>query len=368
MEKLKFDLKPIAEAFSDLTFVSSNPYGSGHINDTFLTVLKGENDVEVKFIHQRINNNVFKNPEMLMDNIVRVTNHIIAKLNARNESVNKNSLQVVMTKNGKATHIDQEGKFWRCYVFIEGASTHDVLETNAQAYEAAYAFGKFARELEDIKGERLFETIVDFHHTPKRFARLEEAIAKDSHGRVKECKNEIEFALAHKQFCSIVIDGLADGSIPERITHNDTKINNVMLDDVTGKACSVIDLDTVMPGSALYDFGDLIRTSISSAKEDEEDLSKIVAKLDRFESLIEGYLKGAEGCLTSREIELLPLSGRLITFECGTRFLTDYLEGDTYFKVHKPKHNLIRARSQFQLVLDMEKQEEQMIAITKKYL
>lgn len=369
MEKVKpnYDLAKITSAFEiEGTFKSGAPYGSGHINDTFQVVVQAKGG-DVRFILQRINHNIFKNPVTLMENIQRVTKHIAAKVKARGGDLIKEAMQIVPAKDKKVYHQDAAGNYWRSYVFIEGASTHDILETNEQAYQAAKAFGQFARDLEDIGGARLTETIPNFHHTVKRFEALEDAIKKDKVNRKGQCEKDIQWALTKKSFCALIVDGIAKGLIPERITHNDTKINNVMLDDKTGQCKAVIDLDTVMPGSALYDFGDLVRTSVSTCVEDEKDVSKINVRLDRFEALVKGFLEGAGKCLTKTEIEYLPLCGRIITFECGIRFLTDFLDGDNYFKVHRENHNIERARSQFQLVKKMEELEKEMIAIVKKY-
>ncbi|PCJ51736.1 MAG: mucin desulfatase [Planctomycetota bacterium] len=348
-------------------YISSEPYGSGHINDTYLTIMNHNGD-EVKYITQRINHEIFKNPEALMENIVRVTEHVRNKVKLRNGDLAKECLEIIPTLENKSFYKDNKGFFWRMYVFILGASTHDVLSHDDQAYQAAFAFGQFQKDLVDIKGERLFETIPDFHHTVKRFETLLKAIEDDKYDRKKDIAADIEFALQRKEFCGQIIKGMEDGLIPERITHNDTKINNVMLDDDTGECRAVIDLDTVMPGSALYDFGDLIRTTVSTAEEDEKDTTKITANLIRYENLVKGFLKGAGNCLVEKEIELLPVSGRIITFECGIRFLTDYLDGDKYFKIHHVGHNLDRARSQFKLVKSMEEKADEMVVITKKYL
>lgn len=370
MEKIKpiYDLAKITSNFEiSGAFINGAPYGSGHINDTFQISVK-TNKGDVRYILQRINHNIFKNPVTLMENIERVTKHIAAKVKARGGDLIKEAMQIVPAKDKKVYYQDANSNFWRCYVFIEGASTHDILETNEQAYQAAKAFGQFARDLEDIGGVRLHETIPNFHHTVKRFEALEDAIKKDKVGRKSACEADLKWVMTKKSFCGLIVDGIGKGLIPERITHNDTKINNVMLDDKTGQCKAVIDLDTVMPGSALYDFGDLVRTSVSTAVEDEKDISKINVRLDRFEALVKGFLEGAGKCLTKTEIEYLPVCGRIITFECGIRFLTDFLDGDNYFKVHRENHNIERARSQFQLVKKMEDLEKEMIAIVKKYL
>jgi hypothetical protein len=336
--------------------LSASPYGSGHINDTFVTVVEATPGPR-RFVLQRINHLVFKQPDLLMENVERVCAHAHAKLRAAGvPDAHRRALRLIPTKLGKSWHIDAQGNRWRCYDFIEGATGHDVVRSPAQAESAAKAFGAFQSLLADLPGGRLHETIPDFHHTPARFARFQAALAADAHGRAAAAVPEIAFALARADEVNVVVDALRDGTLPERVTHNDTKLNNVLLDDATQEGVCVIDLDTVMPGSALYDFGDLVRTSTSPAAEDETDLSKVTMQLPMFEALVRGYLSSARGFLTPREKELLPFAGKLITFEIGLRFLTDWLEGDTYFKIKRPTHNLDRARTQFKLVASIEEQ------------
>jgi len=355
-----------AEFAFDGRIVSAAPYGSGHINDTFLTVVENAGGPR-RFILQRINHQVFKQPDLLMENVARVCAHAHAKLSAAGTTdAHRRALRLIPTHQGKAWHVDQSGNRWRCYDFIEGATGHDVVRSPAQAESAAKAFGAFQALLADLPGERLHETIPDFHHTPSRFARFQAALAKDSHGRAAAAGPEIAFALARAGEVSVVVDALRDGSLPERVTHNDTKLNNVLLDDVTQEGVCVIDLDTVMPGSALYDFGDLVRTSTSPAAEDETDLSKVTMQLPMFEALVRGYLSSARGFLTPREKELLPFAGKLITLEIGLRFLTDWLEGDTYFKIKRPTHNLDRCRTQFKLAASIEEQLPAMREIVER--
>ncbi|MBM3868176.1 MAG: aminoglycoside phosphotransferase family protein [Verrucomicrobia bacterium] len=336
--------------------VSTAPYGSGHINDTFLTPV-GTADGPRRFILQRVNHQVFRQPDLLMENVARVCAHAHAKLRAAGApDARRRALRLVPTKGGQAWHVDPSGNRWRCYDFIEGATGHDVVRSPAQAEAAAKAFGAFQSLLADLPGDRLHETIPDFHHTPARFARFQAALAKDGHGRAAAAGPEIAFALARGHEVGVIVDALRAGTLPERVTHNDTKLNNVLLDDVTQEGVCVIDLDTVMPGSALYDFGDLVRTSTSPAAEDETDLSRVRLQLPMFEALVRGYLASARGFLTPREKELLPFAGKLITFEIGLRFLTDWLEGDAYFKIKRPAHNLDRCRTQFALVASIEGQ------------
>ncbi len=346
--------------------LSAAPYGSGHINDTYKVDMK-PGDGPRRFVLQRINHNVFRRPDELMANVERVCAHADAKLKLSGmPDADRRTLRLIPTRSGKAWHIDATGNRWRCYHFIEGATGHDVVRTHQQAYAAAKSFGAFQALLADLPGGRLHETIPDFHHTPSRFARFQETLAKDSHGRAAASVPEIAFALARAHEVNLVVEALRDGTLPERVTHNDTKLNNVLLDDVTQEGVCVIDLDTVMPGSVLYDFGDLVRTSTSPAAEDETDLSMVRMQLPMFEALVKGYLESANCFLTPKEKELLPFSGKLITFEIGLRFLTDWLEGDTYFKIKRPTHNLDRARAQFKLVESIEAQLPAMQALVAR--
>jgi len=336
-------------------FISVSPYGNGHINDTYQLVYS-QSGKQVRYILQRINTNVFKNPVSLMDNIQRVTEHLSKKC-----TNSRGTLTLILTQNWKPYAVDAEGNYWRVYLFIEDAKSYDILENENQAYEAAKVFGQFQADLVDIPGARLIETIPDFHDTPSRVAALERAIREDRCGRAKEVAEEIDFVLSRKPETELLLKLNSEGAIPERITHNDTKLNNVLIDTESGKGICVIDLDTVMPGLAHYDFGDMVRTGTSPAPEDETDLSKITMRFPMFEALLRGYCASAGKFLNAVELEYLPFSGKLITLEIGTRFLTDYLEGDTYFKIHRPGHNLDRARSQFQLVRSIESQNDAMM-------
>lgn len=344
-------------------YLWSERYGSGHINDTYLTIFN-QAGYQVKYILQRINTNVFKDPEALMENISRVLAHSKSKLKGQKDA-SRRALTLVNTCKGCPFHVDEEGKYWRAYLFIERARTYDVLESPAFAYQAAKAFGAFQQLLSDLPGARLHETIPDFHNTPARLAAFDKALAADALGRAANAKAEIEFVQNNRAMGGVLLDLVAAGKIPERITHNDTKINNVMLDDETGEGICVIDLDTIMPGISLYDFGDLVRTSTSPAAEDEKDLSLVSARMEMFEALARGFLEGAGGCLTKAEIDHMPFSGELITFEIGVRFLTDYLEGDKYFKTAREGHNLDRCRTQFKLVQSLKQQEDKMNEIMK---
>jgi aminoglycoside phosphotransferase (APT) family kinase protein len=330
------------------------PHGNGHINDTYLVTCR-RTGAPVRYILQHINRNVFRDPTVVMQNVERVTAHLAVRA-AGEPDRDRRALGLVPARDGRNWYVDAGGETWRAYRFIENARTYDAATSAEQAFQAARAFGRFQQQLASLPPPRLHETIPDFHHTPKRFAALEQAIAADVKGRAALAKAEIEFARSRQPIAAVLLDA----DLPERITHNDTKFNNVLLDDATGEAVCVIDLDTVMPGLALYDFGDMVRTTTSTAAEDEQDLSKVGLQFPLFEALVRGYLQSAGGFLTPAEKQHLAFSGKLITFETGIRFLADHLAGDTYFKVHREGHNLDRCRTQFKLVESIERQEEQM--------
>jgi len=338
--------------------LSLTPHGGGHINDTYLVTCQGPG-APVRYILQHINRHVFHDPVAVMENVERVTEHLAEQAAGQPDSA-RHALHLVAARDGRNWHVDAQGETWRAYRFIENARTYETATSTGQAFQAARAFGHFQQQLSSLPPPRLRETIPDFHNTPKRFAALEHAIAQaiapDAAARVALAKPEIEFARSRQS----ITGKLLDAGLPERITHNDTKFNNVLLDDKTGEAVCVIDLDTVMPGLALYDFGDMVRTTTSPAAEDEKDLSKVRMQFPMFEALVRGYLESAGAFLTPAERKYLAFSGKLITFEIGIRFLTDYLAGDTYFKVHREGHNLDRCRAQFKLVESIEQQEDEM--------
>ncbi len=359
--KLKHDVWAVARQFEiPGEFSQAAPYGSGHINDTYCVVFNQAGAL-VRYIFQRINHNVFKNPMALMENIQRVTTHLAGKL-SRDPDFSRRVLTLVPARDGRCCFCDGQGNYWRVYLFIEQALTYDAVESPRQAYEAARAYGRFQKLLTDLPGPRLHDTIPDFHHTPKRFVALEAALKLDVANRAGFARAEIEFALERRAITTV----LCDAKLPERVTHNDTKLNNVMLDNTTGEGICVIDLDTVMPGLVLYDFGDMVRTTTSPAREDERDLSRVRMQFPMFEALVRGYLASAAGFLTQAEKQHLAFAGKLITFETGIRFLTDYLAGDTYFKIHREGHNLDRCRTQFKLVESIEQQEEQMNTLVER--
>jgi hypothetical protein len=356
--QLKHDIRAVARQFQICgQFRSGEPYGSGHINDTYCIVFD-QAGTTTRYILQRINHGIFRRPVALMENIQRVTGHLAAKMN-NEPDVSRRALTLIPARNGLAYYCDEEGNYWRTYLFIERARSYDAVESPRQAFEAAKTYGHFQKLLSDLPAPRLHDTIPDFHHTPKRFAALVESIEKDALDRARLAKAEIEFALKRAPITNVLINA----DLPERVTHNDTKFNNVMLDDVTGEGICVVDLDTLMPGLALYDFGDMVRTTTSPTKEDECDLTKVKMQFPMYEALLRGYLASAGDFLTGAEKKLLAFSGKLITFEIGIRFLADFLDGDKYFKTHRDGHNLDRCRTQFKLIESIEAQEEQMVAV-----
>ena len=338
-------------------FLYGEELRNGHINTTYRACYRSEDGQEDRYILQRINDYVFKDPAQVMRNVEKVTRHITWKLLRRRKNAAGQTLNLFPARGGRNYIVlPEEGGMWRCYNNIEGTHTYDVVENIRQAYQAGYAFGSFQDLICDMNPEDIRESIPDFHNTPKRYADLLKSVEADVKGRVANCLPELELLKSWESRYSRITDMLASGELPTRITHNDTKINNVMLDEETDDAVCVIDLDTVMPGTVLYDFGDMVRTATCMAKEDEEDLSKVHMEMPFFESLAEGYLDAAHGFLTQKELEFMPFSGWLITAEIGIRFLTDYLDGDLYFRTSKPDHNLIRARNQFKLAQSIDSQ------------
>ena len=344
-------------------FARAAPHGGGHINDTFaVSYLVG--GLEAKYIAQRLNGKIFGDPVGVMENIAHVIGHLRGKAVERGQTdIDRRFLTLVKALDGRDYAFDGDGGLWRCYVLIGGARTWDILKSPRQAYEVAKAFGAFQRDLMDYEGPRLFETIPMFHHTPRRFAALEGAIQADTKNRAASAKAEIDFALSGKGLADRLVSLQEGGSLPERITHNDTKINNVLLDDATGEGVCVLDLDTVMPGLSLYDFGDLVRSATNPVAEDERDVSKVVVQAPIFGALAGGYLEGLAGALLPIERENLVTAGMLLAFECGIRFLTDFLQGDVYFKTARPGHNLDRCRTQFALLRSLEEREEALTAL-----
>lgn len=347
------------------------PYGSGHINDTFrLTCTLPEGGAK-RYILQKMNDDIFKNPDGLMENVMNVTSFLRKKIIAAGGDPERETLNVIPTVEGK--NYLQEAKedgsydYWRMYTFIENATSFDEVKEPQDFYNSALSFGNFQKMLADYPADTLHETIVNFHNTVNRFENFKKAVEEDVCGRAAEVQEEISFVLAREADTHVICDALAQKKIPLRVTHNDTKLNNIMIDDKTGKGLCVIDLDTVMPGSALYDYGDSIRFGASTGAEDEKNLELVSVDLGLFDIYTKGFLEGCGGSLTKEEIVLFPMGAKIMTFECGVRFLTDYLQGDVYFKIHRPEHNLDRARTQFKLVADMEAKWDKMKDIVGKY-
>lgn len=360
--------------------VSFKPFGGGHINGTYLSVWN-QAGTQVRYTHQRINRRVFQNPAAVIENIRRITEHIAAKLIAEAEPaatiatqptpqpgtaavpVSRQALTLIPAKDGRFFYLDPAGEYWRTYLFIEDAVTYERMESSALARKAGAAIGAFQRQLSDYRGPALHETIPDFHNMHSRYDQLDHAVAHDVAGRLAEVRAELAFLEANRARGMILSDGLARGTLPRGITHNDTKLNNILFDAATGNALCIIDLDTVMPGTVLFDTGDLIRTAANTACEDEPDLSKVRFDTSLFAALIDGYLSTASSFLTPAEKSLIAESGRVLTQIMAVRFLTDYLNGDRYYKISRPTHNLDRARSQIALIRSMDSQWERILHI-----
>lgn len=335
------------------------PYGSGHINDTYRLTFAHDGAVR-RFILQRMNTEVFREPQQVMENIIGVTAWLKKKIAEHGGDTERETLSLIPAKDGKMWYVDSEGSWWRAYNFIEGATSFDQVKDKKDFYESAVSFGNFQRLLADYPAQTLYETIPNFHNTSDRLEKFKAAVTADICGRAAGVHKEIQFVLEREALADLLCRMQREGRLPLRVTHNDTKLNNIMIDNVTGKGICVIDLDTVMPGLSVNDFGDSIRFGASTAAEDERDLSKVSCSMELFETYARGFLKGCGGKLTPHEIEMLPEGAMTMTFECGMRFLTDYLEGDTYFKIHRDGQNLDRCRTQFKLVKDMEEKMPEM--------
>lgn len=351
----------------DGEFLSIEPFGFGHINSTYAVYFKFVNKAPIRYILQKINTNIFKNPYELMKNIYAVTNHLKNKIIENGGNPEHETLTIIKTKNDELLYKDSEGGYWRSYIFIENATCYQVVEKPVLFYNAAKAFGKFQRLLSDFSADDLFEIIPNFHNTVSRYEDFINAVEKNISGRAELVKEEIQFVKDRQSDCGKFLSLIENGKLPLRVTHNDTKLNNIMMDNKTDEGICIIDLDTIMPGSILYDFGDSIRFGASSAEEDEMDLSKVNMVMELFEEYTKGYLSEASSTLTDVEIENLAFSAKIMTFECGMRFLGDYINGDVYFKIHRDGQNLDRARTQFKLVADMENKLDNMNKIVDKY-
>ncbi|MBP1754713.1 MAG: hypothetical protein H6Q59_1111 [Firmicutes bacterium] len=361
----------ICEAIDAMEFrgnyLKHERYGNGHINDTFLVTYQNGTKM-IRYILQRMNHEVFKNPEILMENICGVTEYLRSKIADYGGDTERETMNVINTKVGKPFFQDSIGSYWRAYRFIEDATCYEQVKNPEDFYQSAVAFGRFQYLLAGYHTDRLHETIKDFHNTPARYKAFLAAVSGDVKGRRKEVEQEIDFICSHEQDMKVSTELLKSGELPLRVTHNDTKLNNIMIDNATGRGICVIDLDTVMPGLSINDFGDSIRFGANTASEDEIDLSKVSLDIELFELFTKGYLEGCQGSLTGKEMEMLPVGAKILTLECGMRFLTDYLQGDIYFRIHREKHNLDRCRTQLKLVEDMEHKWSQMNSIVKKYM
>ena len=341
-------------------------YGSGHINDTYRLTYETPQGTK-RYILQRMSKSIFKKPVELMENVSGVTAWLRKKIIENGGDPERETLTLVKSNDDLPYFVDSTGEYWRVYLFIEGATCYDAVKDDNDFYQSAVAFGHFQRLLADYPAETLHETIKDFHNTPDRLEKFKKAVAEDICGRAASVQKEIDFILEREELTHALYDLQLDGRLPLRVTHNDTKLNNIMIDDETGKAICVIDLDTVMPGLTANDFGDSIRFGASTALEDEQDLSKVSCDLHLFDVYARGFIEGCGGALTDLEIDMLPMGAILMTFENGIRFLTDHLEGDHYFHIHREGHNLDRCRTQLTLVKDIQEILPQMNAIIQKY-
>lgn len=345
------------------------PFGEGHINETYAVYMPGQDGKEIPlYVLQRININVFKNPDQVMDNIFGVTEYLRNIIRQEGGDLDRETLSYIKTKDGESYFEDDNGQPWRCLHYVPNSVCYQQVERPEQFYQSALSFGHFLKQLGEYPAESLYETIPQFHDTRKRFRDFVEAERKDVKNRARVCRSEIDFVLAREKDCGTLMEQLEDGVLPLRVTHNDTKLNNILFDKDTEEGLCIIDLDTIMPGLAANDFGDSIRFGASTAEEDEQDLEKVHFDIDLYEIYVKGYLEMAKEVLTPAEIESLPWGARLMTLECGMRFLADFLQGDVYFKTAYPEHNLVRARTQFRLVKEMEEQFDKMKDVLKKYI
>jgi len=361
MEQMEYSveaLQKISEAFmlpeGARTF---EPFGNGHINSTFRITIEGAKD---RYILQKINSYVFVRPREVMENIANITAYLRKVILAEGGDPDRETLRLIPARDGECCAADGEGQIWRVFPFVPDTVSPQLPDSLEILEECGTAFGRFARRLKDYPAASLHETIHAFHDTPARLRQLEEAAARDPHGRLKDVGEEMAFARSREADTHLLVDGLAAGKLPLRVTHNDTKVNNVLLDHGTGRAVCVVDLDTVMPGLLAYDFGDAIRVGACSAEEDERDLTKVRLEMPKYAAFSRGFVSELKGELSAEELRSLADGARLMTLENGLRFLADHLNGDVYFKIHRPGQNLDRARAQFALVKEMEKHQKEM--------
>ncbi len=340
--------------------LSATPYGDGHINDTFLV----ETDTGASYILQRLNTKIFHNYAGLMKNIREVSAYLYNIVKKEGGDVLRECLTLIHTVDDKPYTVIGED-CWRAYLFVGNTSVYQLIDSPEIFENTGEAFGKFIARLDGFDASTLCEVIPNFHNTVDRYEKFLQAVENNKSGRRDNVLKEIEFVKARKDFMHIIVDALAKGEIPLRVTHNDTKLNNVLIDKSTGKAICIIDLDTIMPGSLLYDFGDSVRFGCNTALEDEKDVSKVSFDKELYKAYCKGFLRGIGDKITQKEIDMLHIGSIMMTLECGTRFLTDYLDGDVYFKTAYPEHNLVRCHTQFALVECMEKASDEMIKIAK---
>ncbi|MCI9352845.1 MAG: aminoglycoside phosphotransferase family protein [Lawsonibacter sp.] len=369
MAQAEQTLQEVLEAFDfGAPVVGAIRYGCGHINDTFVVHTQPENTCCRRFILQRMSAAAFKHPDQLMENIIGVTEYLGREVKSHGGDRSREAMEVIRPKNGATYYTDSQGGAWRLYPFVEGTVCRQTADTPELFAASGRAFGRFQRLLKDYPADTLYETIPHFHDTEDRLAKFKAAVQADKLGRAGDCRTEIDFVLAREKDCSVALDALRAGRLPLRVTHNDTKLNNVLMDAETGEGICIIDLDTVMPGLVLYDFGDSIRFGANHCAEDETDLSKVNLDVNLFAAYTAAFLEGTGDSLSNEEIEYLPWGAKLMTLECGMRFLTDHLEGDSYFHISREGQNLDRCRTQFKLVADMEEHWGELEAIVRKYL
>lgn len=361
----KEEIKAILDNFAIAgTFSGFYPIDDGHINDTF-TVVYNIGRKEMRHLLQRINTTVFKNPDELMANVDCVTAFLRDKIIAVGGDPEREALYCKPTRTGKKYYTDSEGRVWRLYNFIDNSYSNNSIESPEVFFNAGKAFGDFQRLLADFPIDKLYETIPDFHNTGKRYRNLINSVAADPKGRVKYVQEELNFCYARRNETYVLTGKTLIGDLPLRVTHNDTKLNNILFDKTTDEPICIVDLDTVMPGLSLYDFGDAIRFGANTTTEDDKDIKNVSLDLGLYEQYVRGFLTSAGESLVTEEVRLLPFASKMMTFECGMRFLTDYIDGDVYFKTHYPDHNLVRCHTQFALVADMEAKYDEMMKITE---
>ena len=358
------DIRALAQRFSPYGDCGEpEPFGDGHINDTYRFTTVDDCGAPLKLVLQRINRAAFPHPEQVMSNMLRVTSYLRQRIAEEGRDPLRETIALTSTIEGQWYALDEVGDVWRAYRFVDDAISYNQT-TDPQVFRTAgEAFGQFQRMLGDFDASALYETIPCFHHTPKRIEALLQAVQEDRVGRADEVQQELQFVLAHESFSHTLVDAQARGELPLRVTHNDTKLNNVLIDMKTGRGLCVLDLDTVMPGLSAYDFGDAIRFGANTAVEDEPDLEMVRLSLPMYRAYAQGYLDAVGDTLTDAELLSLPDGARMMTLECGVRFLTDYLNGDVYFRVAYPRHNLVRARNQLTLLRDMDDRFSEMQAI-----